>query len=337
MDGLRVGVVGLGLGSHYVSEYDSDARVAEVVLCDPEAGRRSTAAAGATKARDGYATIESMLDAERLDAVTVVTPDHLHRAHVETALEAGAHVLVTKPLATTLEDGRAMVLAADRADRKLMVAHETRLRDGMRRIRALIQAGALGDLVHVRLDHYENKVESFRIASWYADVATGRTVMVGTAIHELDAIRYLTGREVTSVYALGNRAGDLEFHGDKTIVAVFSLEGGVLAQVTGSYVAAPGAPAQPMSILGTRGMVCDGRLLRFDGPPEDVGDGAEGLATWGVPACVTSFVDAIVDDAPVPIDGRDAFASLAACVAADESARTGLPVRPETLPVRDTS
>ena len=89
------------------------------------------------KVTAGYDRLEEMLKREDLDAVSVVTPDHLHREHVEACLNAGCHVMVTKPLATNLEDGRAMVGAAARAGKKLTVAQEMRFRSRYRKVKEM--------------------------------------------------------------------------------------------------------------------------------------------------------------------------------------------------------
>jgi predicted dehydrogenase len=325
MSGLRVGVVGLGLGAVYAHALQAERAVDAVVLCDPDPTRLDGVASSVPKVDGRYADLDGMLAAEDLDAVVVVTPDHLHRAHVEAAVAAGCHVLVTKPLATTLDDGRAMVRAAERHGRQLMVAHEMRYHARIGALKELIDGGEFGELIHLRFDHFENKVESFEIAPWYADASTGRTAMVGTAIHEVDVVRHLAGCEVESVAAFGNALGDLGFHDDKTVSAIFSLGSGAVAQVTVSYVAVAGAPVQPFSVLGRRAMALDGQLLRHDAEPEELPPTTSG----GFAECTRRFVAALVEGRPVPIDGRDAFASLAACVAADASRRRGAAVRPD--------
>ena len=108
MNDLKVGIIGLGLGRHFLAACTHSDLVGHLAVCDPDDDRRG-AAQETHKVSAGYPTIEGMLSTENLDAVCVVTPDHLHRPHVETCLAAGCHVLMTKPLATNLEDGRAIV------------------------------------------------------------------------------------------------------------------------------------------------------------------------------------------------------------------------------------
>lgn len=323
---LRVGVVGLGLGRIHAEAYDGHEAVGAVVLCDPDAERLKGIQSALSKVEATYPTIEAMLDAEALDVVSIVTPDHLHRAHAEAAFAAGCHVLLTKPIAPNLDDARAIIRCAEQSGRKLMVAQEQRFHSREQRVKTLLEVGELGDVIHLRVDSFHNKVRQFQQSPWYASTQAGRTAMVGTAIHEVDAIRYLTGKRVESVFAYGNRLGDLDFHGDKTIAALFHLEGGAIAQVTVTYVAWRGAPVDSFSLLATKGAVSGNQIMR-EGHTESLPTDERPIVI-GTHACVARFIDSVVNDAPIAVTGRDAFASLAACAAADESCRTGMPVVP---------
>ena len=109
MANLQVGVIGLGLGRTHVVGFQASPEVGRIVVCDANGELAAAVRAEHTKVAAVYDNIETMLARERLDAVSVVTPDHLHRAHATVCLEAGCHVLLTKPLAPNLADGRAIV------------------------------------------------------------------------------------------------------------------------------------------------------------------------------------------------------------------------------------
>ena len=134
---LRVGVVGLGLGRYHLDYYAQAPEVGRLVVCDADEARLAEEQRRQPRIAAAYTDLAAMLAAEQLDAVSIVTPDHLHRRHAEEVLAAGCHVLLTKPLATNLEDGRAIVRAAEASDRIFMVAHERRFRS---RILALPRA-----------------------------------------------------------------------------------------------------------------------------------------------------------------------------------------------------
>jgi predicted dehydrogenase len=278
--------------------------------------------------------LDALLAAERLDAVSIVTPDHLHREHAEQCLAAGCHVLLTKPLATNLTDGRAIVDAAEAANRILMVAHERRYRSRYRAIRSLIDAGDLGRIIHLRIDAIQDKRAQFQRAPWYASAEAGRTALVGSGIHEVDLLRYLIGRPIAAVWAASNDMGTLAFPKAKTTAAVYRFDGGAIGQVTVTYEAhwpKAGAIDDHFRLVGTKGMIVGDRVA-LDGRDDwQVLPGDESPIVTGTRGCVAAFVRSIVDGGPVEITGRDAFDSLAACVAADEAAATGQPQQPACL------
>jgi predicted dehydrogenase len=333
MEPLTVGVIGLGLGYHHVAAYAQTAEVGRVVICDVDPGRlERTRAAFSVDA--SYQDIEAMLQAEHLNAVSIVTPDHLHRPHAERCLAAGCHVLLTKPIATNLADARAIVRCADATGRKLMIAHERRFRSRFCKIKELLRSGALGEIVHLRIDAIQDKRRQFQRAPWYASAEAGRTALVGSGIHEVDLLRYLIDRPIRSVFAFSNRLGLLEFPTDKTTAALYQFEGDVIGQVTVTYEAhrpAGSPPSTGFCLVATKGMVVGNRVALDDtGQWEDLPRDEREIVT-GTYGCVRSFVQAILHNAPVAISGREGFASLAACVAADMSAASGKPVVPDTL------
>lgn len=331
MKQLSVGVIGLGLGRHHVAAYAKADPVGRLVICDKDTDRLERIRAEFGKVAAAYEGVDEMLKAERLDAVSVVTPDHLHRPHAEACLQAGCHVLLTKPLATNLEDGRAIVRAAEAAGRKLMVAHERRFRSAFASIKQLLAAGELGLVIHLRIDAIQDKRRQFAESPWYASAEAGRTALVGTGIHEVDLIRHLVGQPIESVFAFSSRLGGLSFPADKTTAALYRFEGGAIGQVTVTYEAhwpKAGPIDDSLRIVGTRGIVVGGRVA-IDGRDhwEDLPADERPMVT-GTFGCVGSFLQAILADAPVAVTGRDGFASLAACAAADESAATGRPAVP---------
>jgi len=334
MGDLSVGVVGLGLGRHFLDACRRSQAVGRLVVCDADAAAIERVRAAGVKIDAAYADVDEMLAAEGLDAACVVTPDHLHRPHAEACLMAGCHVLLTKPLATNLGDGRAIVHAADATGAKLMVAHERRFRPANVAVKRMIDAGELGEVIELRIDAIQDKRRQFTDRPWYASAEAGRTALVGSGIHEVDLVRWFAGRPVESVFAFSNRLGTLRFPADKTTAALFRFAGGAVGQVTVTYEAhwpPDGGPASPFRTVGSKGVVIDGRFaLDGDDRWRDLPASDRPAMVDGVHGCVADFLDAIVRDRPVSIPGPDAFASLAAAVAADQSAASGAPVVPVT-------
>jgi UDP-N-acetylglucosamine 3-dehydrogenase len=335
MGDLKVAVVGLGLGQHHVAAYASSPVVGRLVVCDPDESRIAQVRQKYPQIAAGHTDLIRMLAAESPDAVSVITPDHLHVGHSTACLEAGCHVLQTKPLATNLDDARAIIKAAEASGKVFMVAHERRFRTRTRAIKAIIEGGDLGEIIHLRIDAIQDKRGQFARSPWYASPEAGRTALVGSGIHEVDLLRFLIGKPIKAATAFSNRLGSLRFPKDKTTSAQFLFEGDVIGQVTVTYEAhwpRGSRSDDDFRMVSTRGMIVGDRIGRdglqgWESLPVDqseIGEGSRG--------CVLAFLDAIVSGHPIPVDGREAFDSLAACVAADVSARShGQPTTPARL------
>ncbi|MDP6041225.1 MAG: hypothetical protein QGG64_21935, partial [Candidatus Latescibacteria bacterium] len=138
--------------------------------------------------------------------------------------------------------------------------------------------------------------------------------------------RFLIDEPIIAVTGFSNRIGSLEFPKDKTTSALYQFEGGAIGQVTVTYEAhwPKGSRRDDhFRLVGTRGMIVGDQVGRdglggWEGLPTDRSEIAAGSG-----GCVNAFLRSVVDGEAVAIDGRDAFTSLAACVAADASARSG--------------
>ena len=331
--GLKCAVVGLGLGRHFAAALSANEQVERIVICDQDA-EKAAAVQQDPRIAESYPDLGRMLRTEKPDLVCLVTPDHMHRPHAETCFAAGCNVLQTKPLATNLDDARAIVAAAHASGRKLMVAHERRYRPSVRRIKAIVDGGEIGDLIHLRIDAIQDKRGQFERSPWYASAESGRSALNGTGIHEVDLTRHLVNRPLRSVSAFANRLGDLDFPKDKTTAAIFDFDGDIVGQVTVTYEGRwPSGKAidDHLRILGTKGSIFGNKVFREGSNTWEEIEVEKGEISIGIKGCVDAFVDAVDNDTPVTITGEDAFNSLAAACAADVSASTGTVQKPEAL------
>ncbi|MER8887133.1 Gfo/Idh/MocA family oxidoreductase [Mesorhizobium sp. M0816] len=338
MKRLTAAVIGLGLGRLHAKNYMQNPAVERVVVCDPDPAQLDRLRHELPELAAFHADIATMLKEERPDVVSIVTPDHMHRGHVEEVMASGHHVLLTKPIANSRVDAEAIVATGQASGKQLMVAHEARFRARFQMLRQLVAEGYFGDIISVRLDSIWDKRDHFAHSPWYASREADRSVLTGTGIHEVDLVRFIVGQQASRVYASGNDLGDLDFPRQKTVVATIDFSDGCIAQVGATYVARwPKAGEVPdqIRIIGTKGMVIGDRYSH-DGedewrylptPGNTIEDGTKG--------CVDAFVDAIANDRPVAVSGEDALASMTLCFAADESAASGQPVLiSDTEPMR---
>ena len=188
---LRAAVVGLGMmGRNHVRVYDevlTDVDLVAVADPDRDALRRATTG----RAAQGYADVDEMLSAEHLDLVSIASPTSLHLGGTLAALEAGANVLVEKPIAADREGAEHMIEAAALAGRMLTVGHIERFNPAIRELRARLAAGELGRIFQVKATRLGPFPERIR------DVG----VVVDLAPHDLDVIRFLLGADPIRIAA----------------------------------------------------------------------------------------------------------------------------------------
>ena len=145
---IKVGVVGAGIyGESLIQAFYSVHKMGEINLC--AVADISQAALDKIKnlyGLKGYTDYKAMFDKEDLDAVAVITPDYLHK---EIALEAAGrkiHLLVQKPLATDIEEGRDMIAAAEKNNVLLYVDFHKRFDPAHIQLRQAVQSGKLGEI-----------------------------------------------------------------------------------------------------------------------------------------------------------------------------------------------
>ncbi|HEX2172674.1 MAG TPA: Gfo/Idh/MocA family oxidoreductase [Dehalococcoidia bacterium] len=196
-----------------------------------------------------YDSVDALLRDDSIQAVWITTP---HAAHVDLAIraaEAGKHVLCEKPLATTVEDARRMVEAAARHGVRLGTGFHLRHHPLVRSARERIAQGEIGDLVMARGEW--TLAGSTFPAPWRQDPdLAGGGIVVGTAVHIFDVLRFLTSREILAVTGFTNEQPP-ERPVDNIIVAALQFAGGAYGAVWASRVSPHAENA--IEVQGTKG------------------------------------------------------------------------------------
>lgn len=191
-DLVRVGIVGVGIGSVHARAYSKLPNVEIAALCDTDVDRLNQAADhfGVKKVHTDY---ESMLAEEQLDAVSVCVPNALHAPVAIAALEAGCHVLCEKPLSVNAEEGARIVAAAKKAKGKFMIGMNNRFRGDTQVLKKYIEAGDLGDIYYAKCGWIRrNGIPG--MGSWFTrKEMAGGGPLVDIGVHALDVTLYLMG------------------------------------------------------------------------------------------------------------------------------------------------
>lgn len=191
---LRHALIGVGANVFNMHRPGLDLPTTEVVAVydlNPQAAARAADALGCR----AYNTLGALLTDAQPEVVVVMTPHPFHAPQSIAALQAGAHVLVEKPIAVHVAEADLMIEAAQRAGRLLAVNFQQRLRPEIIAARHLIQSGALGKVQHVDI-----KITWTRTAVYYRDSSwrgtwkgEGGAVLMNQAPHELDLLCHLIG------------------------------------------------------------------------------------------------------------------------------------------------
>lgn len=221
MNRARIGLVGCGLfGESHLQAFRAipEAEIAAVFDVNRERAEKVAAAFGIARVCE---SLEELCELPELQAVDVVTPEHLHREPVTTALARGKHVFVEKPLATDLDDCRAMINAAEAADRFLMVGHLLRFETRYALIREKIASGALGEVV--LMNARRNRPASL------LDLYGRNHPALENCVHDIDLMLWYTQQPVIRVRGRGRRVTGRK-HPD-TFVGCLEFEGGAIGTV----------------------------------------------------------------------------------------------------------
>ena len=198
MKRVAVGVIGTGFWGENQVRVLRQSRVADLVaICD--ANKKRAKEIGTKYGVPWYSDIDEFLRSPKLEAVTVCTPTQTHLKVGRLAIEAGKNLLVEKPMTGEERAAEKLVNSARKAGVKLLVGFIERFNPGVKAVKKMLKEGTVGDVIIAT---------GRRVARWpirIGDVG----VVKDTAIHDIDAMRYLLEEEVTAVFA---QTGSLRTH-----------------------------------------------------------------------------------------------------------------------------
>jgi predicted dehydrogenase len=262
----------------------------------------------------------AVLVRDDVDAVVISTPNALHAEIAIAAAGAGKHVLVEKPMATTVADADRMIAAATAAGVHLMPAHNVRLAAPFVAAADAVRRGDIGEITSVRAAFGHGGPQQWAPdAVWFRDPAlAGGGALIDLGVHVADLLRAVTGDDVVDVVATVHApAGSVD--DDAHVVVRFA--GGARGTFHASWLSRSG-PDHVLTVIGTEGTLhLDSRtpltLLREGAKPAPVA-----LPEHAANPCAL-FVRAMTGEAAPAISAHDGRAALAIVCAAYDSARSG--------------
>jgi UDP-N-acetylglucosamine 3-dehydrogenase len=294
---LKVGVVGVGvMGSNHARVLAEMAGIELVGVVDPDSKQREFVARtlGCPEIEDLDALIRG-----GVDAVTIAAPTHLHHDIALQCISHGVHVMVEKPIAPTVEEGRAIVAAARRAGVTLTVGHVERFNPAVQSIKRAIQDQDILSIAITRVGPFPPRMSNVG-------------VVIDLAVHDIDLIRWFTDSEIVEIQPqLSSAVAERE----DIALLQFRTASGVLAHINTNWL----TPFKARTIhVATRDKYLIGDLLTLQ-VTECFGfqpDGSYSMRHLSVGyaeplrAELLAFVDAIRRGRSPPVSGEEGVASL---------------------------
>lgn len=330
---LRLGIIGAGrIGKVHcesIGRYVKDAVVA--CVADPFMNAETekiVKALGAEKVTKDYREI---LADKSIDAVLICSSTDTHAKISIEAIEAGKHVFCEKPVDHDVDKILEVKAALAKSNVKYQVGFNRRFDHNFEAVRDAIASGKIGHLDVLKICSRDPGAPPVE----YIKVSGG--IFLDMTIHDFDMVRFLSGDEVESVYAVGGvtvdkaigAAGDID-----TAIITMKLKGGTLAVIDNCRRATYGYD-QRAEAFGALGQVAIANDCKSSAVISDAnGVTAEKPLYFFLERYmqayvkeITAFVDCIVNDKPVSVGIEDGLQAVAIGIAAKKSLETGMPVK----------
>ncbi len=328
---VRIGLIGAGgIAGAHARGYRALAaeglcRVTAVADALPEAAARRAGELEAAHTFSDYHDLLALSGPDSPDAVDICLPHDLHTEVALAACASGKHVLVEKPIATTLQDARAMILAARAAGVVLQVGHNERFDPQYQEMKRLVDTGALGEVFAARADH--NQDLRLPEGHWLRSAQrSGGGVVIGSGIHRLDLLRWFLG-DVAEVHQVQvTRPERLE--PEAAAFTTLRLHSGAIAELSSNWAVRRFPWYEMMWLYGSHGSVHNIGGVHLD-------DGHGDVRRLSVPERdsfteeIRHFLTCVTTGATPLVNGEEGLRALALCLAGYRSAAEGRPVTPD--------
>ena len=308
----------------------------------PEKARQFAQEHGAIFASSSLAELVARPDVQ---VVCITTPSGAHLEPALTAIRAGKHVLIEKPLEITLERVDAILEAAEGAGVRVAGVFQARFGAGAQTVKAALEAGRFGRLALASAYFKWHRAPEYYRDSWHGTAALdGGGALINQGIHVADLLQWLVGLPA-EVSGLKTRRVHVHIEVEDTVCAALRFPSGALGVIEGTTGAYPGWRRR-IEIAGENGSVRleDDQITQWDFREKWAGDEAilqakpdeqmkmgssapNQMSHHGHLRQIQDMVEALRADRPLLVDGREARQAVAFVRAVYESAESGRPVR----------
>lgn len=237
---LRAAVIGVGsMGRNHARVYWEMSEAVQLVGVSDVNLNQAETLAHKFGVR-AYSNYQQLLDDLAPDIVTIAVPTSLHKEIALDVISRGIHVLIEKPISSTVQDGEEIIHAAEAQNVKLMIGHIERFNPAIIALKARVELGELGKIFQVdvrRQGPFPTRIN---------DVG----VVVDLAVHDLDIMRYVTGQEIIRVVA--ETEHQIHSTREDLLTALVRLSGGAVGSLNINWLTP--TKIRELCVLGEKGM-----------------------------------------------------------------------------------
>ncbi len=299
---------------------------------------------------------EQILNDERIEMVPICSPDNTHFDYAIRAIDAGKHVLIEKPMVTTLRQCEELSRAIEGNGKNLGVHHQMRYVPCYRKAKAVLDSGRLGAPLVIEADYvHDMRERASRFDSWRLNEKAPQEVILGASSHAIDLIRWMANEEVDEVFSYASHVGWEEYPTFDTVVSLLRFKGNTIGKVM-STIACKRTQLNTLRIYGVGGSIIDNLLINEKGLKEVIHEPSYNLSkaflfqkafvgplmksksVQNYPlsvyehekACeelINEFIECIIEGRKFPIDFYEGAYTIQICLACSESYEAGKAVK----------
>lgn len=334
---VRMAIIGAGVWGETHAAICREHPLADpVAICDKNIER----AAGLAKHYEiphVFGSVEELLAFGAFDAASIVTPDYLHTDLAIACANAGKHLLIEKPLATTREDVFRIVDAVRKNNVRVMVDLHNRWSPPFAEARRMMEEGELGTLRNAYFRLNDTKWVATDMLPW----AAKSSILWFLGSHSFDTLQWLFQDRVCRVYSVSTRGvlDGLNVNTEDTFLTTLEYEHGGIAQMENGWITPNANPCVndiKCNLCGDKGMIAidasNHNLIQFYSddrvtvPDVLVRNRIHGRVKGFSYESIRSFIDKLYTDEPFIVSLEDAARTSLAILAIMESAKTRMPV-----------
>ncbi len=320
MQKLKMGVIGCGRISN--CHFDAIANNSDVMeisaICDinPTNLQKAQQKTNANT----YDNIDDMLKFEKLDCVSICTPNGFHYENARKVLKAGINVIVEKPLTLTYAEGKKLMELAKKKGKRIFLIHQNRFNPTIQCVKEALDSGAFGKIYMMTSNIFWYRDDDYyKNPAWHGSKKIDGGAFITQASHYTDIMNWFSGSELKSIYAMG-KTMERKIETEDCGSAVIEWKNNIIGNVNLSVLAYNENYEGSITIIGEKGLVKIGGVAlnkildwKFENNPKDfcnVSYDVDSVYGFGHTPYYKSVAETLLNGKDFIISNKDAMNSL---------------------------